>query len=286
MVPNFWDRLLNFVMKIVSPLRGHHLTILLVTSLAERNLGILKKLLKKSACGGDDFVQKFFALKNLPHTTGGLSPARLFFQREVRVPMFYTPPCHKDEYGAGMQRHYDRERQREVRNAKRGKGLASPLELYVSQHVFLQDELRKGHPYSIPGKVVSIRENGWSGFVWCPGKACRLLRNRRKMRLRMDDDDDNEDSEESSTEEEVMIDEEEVDLGDDELHDVLSVRAGLPTGTHAAVHQVTSAGAQLPSALCAVQTSPRPVQLLAGGERGTAGAVLSGVLSSEEPSGR
>ena len=58
--------------------------------------------------------------------------------------MFYAPPCDKDEHGAGLQHHYDRERQREVRNARRGKGLTSPLELYVGQRVFLQDKLRKG----------------------------------------------------------------------------------------------------------------------------------------------
>ena len=162
-------------------------------SSAERNLGILKKLLAKSAHGGEDFAQQFFALQNLPHTVGGMSPACLFFQREVRVPMFYAPPCDKDEHGAGLQCHYDRERQREVRNAHRGKGLTSPLDLYVGQRVFLQDELLKGRPYSIPGKIVSVRENGQSGFVWCPGKAWRLLRNHRKMRLRQEDDDDDED---------------------------------------------------------------------------------------------
>ena len=51
------------------------------------------------------------------------------------------PPCHKDEMGAGLQWHYDIERQREVRNVRRGKGLESPLELYVGQRVFLQVEL-------------------------------------------------------------------------------------------------------------------------------------------------
>ena len=85
---------------------------------AEQNLGILKKLLKKSARGGEDFLQQFYVMQNLPHTSEGLSPAQLFFQREVRSPMFYTPPCHKDEMGAGLQRHYDRERQREVRNER------------------------------------------------------------------------------------------------------------------------------------------------------------------------
>ena len=181
--------------------------------------------------------------------------------------MFYTPPCHKDEMGAGLQRHYDRERQREVRNARRGKGLESPLDLYVGQRVFLQDEVCRGHPYSVPGKVVSIRDNGRSGWVWCPGKARRLLRNRRKMRLRMDDDEDDEEGEESSGEEEEMIDEVEEDLGDDEKHDALSVGAELPTGTHVTVPQVTSADSQLPSALRAVQTAPQAAQLTEGGER-------------------
>ena len=50
-------------------------------SSAERNLDILKKLLKKSAHGGDDFLQQFFVLQNLPRMSGGLSPAHLFFQR-------------------------------------------------------------------------------------------------------------------------------------------------------------------------------------------------------------
>ena len=98
-----------------------------------RNLGILNFFLAKSVHGGEDFAQQFFALQNMPRTVGGLSPARLFFQREVRVPMFYAPPCDKDEHGAGLQRHYNRERQREVRNACCGKGLTSPLELYVGQ---------------------------------------------------------------------------------------------------------------------------------------------------------
>ena len=83
----------------------------------------------------------------------------------------------------------------------------------------------------------------------------------------MDDDEDDEDGEESSNDEEEMIDEVEEDLVDDELHDALSVRAGLPTGTRAAIYQVMSADAQLPSALRAVQTAPRPAQLTAGGER-------------------
>ena len=96
---------------------------------AERNLAILKKLLAKSAHGGEDFAQQFFALQNLPRTVEGMSPAHLFFQREVRVPMFYAPPCDKDEHGAGLQHHYDRESQREVRNSHCGKGLTSPLDL-------------------------------------------------------------------------------------------------------------------------------------------------------------
>ena len=75
----------------------------------------------------------FFALQNMPRTSGGLSPACLFFQREVRVPMFYEPRCDKDEHEAGLQQHYDREHDREVRNAGRGKGLTSPLDLYVGQ---------------------------------------------------------------------------------------------------------------------------------------------------------
>ena len=206
-------------------------------------------------------------MQNLPRTSEGLSPARLFFQREVRSPMFYTPPCNKDEMGAGLQRHYDRERQREVRNVRRGKGLESPLELYVGQRVFLQDEIRRGHPFSVPGTVVAVRDSGRSGWVWCPGKARRLLRNRRKMRL-MQDDEDDEEGEESSVEEEEMIDEEVVeDLGDDEVHDALSAGTVSSSGTRVPVPQAESADSQLPSALRAVQTAPRAGQLGAGGER-------------------
>ena len=48
---------------------------------------------------------------------------------------------------------------------------------------------------SVPGKVVAVRDSGRSGWVWCPGKARRLLQNHRKMRLRMDDDEDDEEKE-------------------------------------------------------------------------------------------
>ena len=204
----------------------------------------------------------------MPRTSEGLSPARLFFQREVRSPMLYSPPCNKDEMAAGLQRHHDRERQREVRNLRRGKGLESPLELYVGQKVFLQDEVRRGHPFSVPGTVVSIRDSGRSGWVWCPGKARRFLRNRRKMRTMMDEEDE-EQGEESSVDEEEMIDEEVMeDLGNDEVHDALSAGNVISSGTRVPVPQVsTSADSQLPSALRTVQTAPRAGRLGAGGEK-------------------
>ena len=236
---------------------------------AERNLGILKKLLKKSARGGEDFLQQFYIMQNMPRTAEGLSPARLFFQREVRCPMIYSLPCIKDELAAGLQRHHDRERQREVRNLRRGRGLESPLELYVGQKVFLQNETRRGKPFSVPGTVVSIREGGRSGWVWCPGKARRLLRNRRKMRT-LGDAEDEEENEEFSANEEEMIDEDVTDdLGNDEVHDALSAGTVISSGTHVPVPQVctSSVESQLPSALRAVQTAPRPGQLGAGGEK-------------------
>ena len=142
----------------------------------------------------------------------------------VKISIWNCPPCQKDEMGAGLQRHYDRERKREVGNARRGKGL------------------------------------------WCPGKARRLLRNRRKMRL-MQDDEDDEGEEESSIEEEEMIDEEvEEDLGNDEVHDALSAGSVMSSGTRVPVPQVESADdSQLLSALRARQTAPRAGQLGAGG---------------------
>ena len=78
-------------------------------------------------------------MQNMPRTADGLSPARLFYQREVRSTMIYSPPDEKDELAAGLQRHHDRERQRDVRNQRRGRGLESPLELYVGQRVFFAE---------------------------------------------------------------------------------------------------------------------------------------------------
>ena len=238
---------------------------------AERNLGILKKLLKKSARGGDDFLQQFYIMQNMPRTAEGLSPARLFFQREVRSTMIYSPPDVKDELAAGLQRHHDRERQREVRNLRRGRGLESPLELYVGQRVFLQNETKRGKPYSIPGKIVSIREGGRSGWVWCPGKARRLLRNRRKMRT-LGEEEEEEENDDVPIDEEEMVDEEGVDdLENDEVLEALSVGMVMSSGTRVPVPQICtlSTETQLPSALRAVQTAPRPrpSQLGAGGER-------------------
>ena len=97
--------------------------------------------------------------------------------------------------------------------------------------VFLQDEVRKGHPYSIPGKVVSIHPNGHSVSIWCPCKNKRLLRNHRKMRLQVNDDDDDEGDDETYLDEAEMTDEEEIDLVDDESHELLTALARVPTVT-------------------------------------------------------
>ena len=114
---------------------------------------------------------------------------------------------------------------------------------------------------------MSIRQNGCSAFVWCPGKAKRLLQNRRKMRLRQVGDDDEDDSDDATDEDLEMTDEEEIDLVDDESHKLLTVLAGVPTVTGVTVHQITADGKQLSSALLTVQTGPRAVQLTCEGER-------------------
>ena len=183
-------------------------------SSAERNLGILKRLLAKSAHSGEDFAKQLFALQNMPHTTGGLSPARLFFQHQVRTPLLYQPRCDKDEHAAGLQHHYDREKSREVWNAKKG-NLSSPLDLYVGQRVFLQDEMLKNKPYSIPGRVIEVRDNGRSAFVWAPGRRKKYLRNCHKMMLQVNTDDDDKESSEDGVDNADMIEEEEMDLGGD-----------------------------------------------------------------------
>ena len=238
---------------------------------AERNLGILKKLLKKSCRGGDDFLEQFYAMQNMPRTVEGLSPARLFYQREVRSTMVYSPPDVRDELAAGLQRHHDRERQREVRNKRRGRGLESPLDLYVGMRVFLQDEQKRGKPFSIPGKVVSIREGGRSAWIWCPGRSRRFLRNRRKMRT-LGEEEEEEDNDDVLIDEDDMVDEEGVDeMENDEVLEALSVGMVILNGTRVPVPQICtlSTEAQLPSALQAVRTAPRPrpSQLTAGGER-------------------
>ena len=114
---------------------------------------------------------------------------------------------------------------------------------------------------------MSIRQNGRSAFVWCPGIAKRILQNHRKMRLRQVGDDDEDDSDYATDEDVEMTDEEEIDLVDDESHKLLTVLAGVPTVTSVMVHQITTDGKQLSSALCTVQTGPRAVQLTCEGER-------------------
>ena len=165
--------------------------------------------------------------------------------------MIYLPPDEKDELAAGLQRHHDRERQRDVRNRRRGRGLESPLELYVGQRVFLQNETVRGKPYSIPGKIVSIREGGRSGWVWCPGKARRLLRNRRKMRT-LGEEEDEEEKDDDLIDEDEMVDEEEVeDLENDEVLEALAVGMVISSGTRVPIPQICtlSTETQLPSAL-------------------------------------
>ena len=116
---------------------------------------------------------------------------------------------------------------------------------------------------------MSICQNGHSVFVWCPGKAKRLLKKHRNMRLRLhvNDDDDDEGGDETEEYEAEMTDEEEIDVVDDEPHKLLTVLAGVPTVTGVTVNQVTADGKQLSSALRTVQTGPRPVQLTQVGER-------------------
>ena len=172
----------------------------------------------------------------MPMTADGLQ-LLCFFQHEVRIPLLPGVPCGKDEIASGFQHHYDRERERSVRNEIKGKNLTSPLDLQVGKHVVIQDELRKGKPYSIPGKVVEVRENGCSAFVLCPGKRKHMLRNRRKISLQVfsDNDEEEEDDDDDVVSDEFDGDEaldEIADLGSGESVGMLTSKAGCLGATH------------------------------------------------------
>ena len=82
------------------------------------------------------------------------------------------------------------------------------------------------------------------------------------------EEEDEEENEEFPANEEEMVDEDVTDdLGNDEVHDALSAGMVISSGTRVPVPQIRtlSTETQLPSALRAVQTAPRPGQL---GERG------------------
>ena len=161
-----------------------------------------------------------------------------FFQRG----MIYSPPDINNELSAGLQRHHDRERQREVRHLRRERGLGSPLE----QGLFLQNGTIRGKPFS-------------------------------KMRTLGGEEDEEENDEEEYDEfpanEEEMVDEDVTDvLGNDEVHNALSAGMVISSGTFLPVPQICtlSTETQLPSALRAVQTASRPGQL--GARPGQLGA--------------
>ena len=96
------------------------------------------------------------------------------------------------------------------------------------------------------------------------------------MRTMMDAEDEEENEEFSANEEEMIDKDVTDDLGNDEVHDALSTGTVISSGTHVPVPQVctSSAESQLPSALRAVQTAPRPGQLGTGVRRHKSYALL------------
>ena len=207
-------------------------------STAEQNLVILKNCLKIQLVEERIFYSDFTSCKIYLEQQKVCHQLDYFFQRG----MIYSPPDIKDELSAGLQRHHDRERQREVQHLRRERGLGSPLE----QGLFLQNGTIRGKPFS-------------------------------KMRTLGGEEDEEENDEEENDEfpanEEEMVDEDVTDvLGNDEVHNALSAGMVISSGTFLPVPQICtlSTGTQLPSALRAVQTASRPGQL--GARPGQLGA--------------
>ena len=146
---------------------------------AERNLGLLKMLIARCKDNGDNFEDALSVFRATPRYKDGLSPSRLFFQRQVRIPNLPSLDDGKDEELAGFQLRAVKDEQKEARNERVSKHLSAPLTLRVGARVLLQnmDNLL----WNKPGKIAGIRNSGRSAHVDCGGKL--FLRNRRFIRL-------------------------------------------------------------------------------------------------------
>ena len=128
---------------------------------------------------GDNFEDALSVFRATPRTADGLSPSRLFFMRQVRIPKLPCLDDQKDEELAGAQLRKEKDAQKTARNERVSKKLASPLTLRVGSRVLLQS--MESGLWDKPGKIAGIRDSGRSAHIDVGGKL--MLRNRRFIRL-------------------------------------------------------------------------------------------------------
>ena len=125
-------------------------------------MGTVETLMKKSIEEDSQWRETLYILQLTPRTPEGMSPARLFFQRQLRIPHLPTLPDSREEQYEARQMLKKKNKAKQARNEKIKKGEA-PVELKLGLRVLLQDMSSK--LWDMPGMVTSVREGNRSGHI-------------------------------------------------------------------------------------------------------------------------
>ena len=112
---------------------------------------------------------------------GSLSHARIFHNREIRIPELPKLEDGLDELACGEAINKGKLSQKERNNSKTERLDTLPFKLAVGLRVLMRDTVSK--KWSIPGYVVSIRPGGRSAYVKTDNNNRVYLRNRRLLRI-------------------------------------------------------------------------------------------------------
>ena len=141
----------------------------------------VKQVFAKCTLEGRSKEEGLFMLQATPRRVGQLSPMRLFYCREPRVPGLPCCTDLRDEKAAGQARNMGKLEAKERANLQTQRLDTSPMDLATGMKVIMRNS--KTNKWDVKGEVISVRPGGRSCYIKLEGSNRTYLRNRRLLRV-------------------------------------------------------------------------------------------------------